>query len=31
MLVGEVTGTIRVVQPGATQPDSAPFNVIPTR
>ena len=28
MLVGEIGGTIRVVQPGAIQPDPTPFNVI---
>ena len=29
MLMGQVNGTIRVVQPGAIQPDSTPFNAIP--
>jgi glucose/arabinose dehydrogenase len=29
MLMGQVNGTIRVVQPGATQPDAVPFNAIP--
>ena len=28
-LMGEIAGTLRVVQPGATQPDSTPFLVIP--
>ena len=29
MLLGEIAGTLRVVQPGATQPDATPFLVIP--
>ena len=29
MFVGEIGGTVRVVLPGATQPESTPVNVIP--
>ena len=28
-LMGEIAGTLRVVQPGATEPDATPFLVIP--